>query len=656
MLGTKKTNMSGKVPSGAPISAHPYFPVVVALWFAALLGIGSLVLPVALFETAVTATGISSLISAAQPPLGATARIAIAVFAAAGGAIAGLLIARRVSAAQANDTPERDVFGRSSDADHASMGAKKPISAHEELGDAGLDEPVADHAPSEGSYSGKRRALAVTDDSGPSEYLEAAPLPGGQAMVDQFDDDTVEDAAEDITSAEPEENAEPPLDLAQLTNTDHVEDHLDKGASASVVDEFETLDAQPLDEAETNEPPYDALQAAQNPLAELREELGTMTDQSNPPKFNSPQFNAQESAPAEDMPQAYNPLAGRRTPSHPNGEFAAPMETVDEFNAATNFMREDSAGSLTQDEVAPPAPEQAAQPAIADVATETNDDLRTKPLKDLGMVELVERFALAMQAKTEAKAQAAAEERHHEAAPLVFQRSNMAASAAPFVPSEPEDAGNAVAQFFASEAAEEPAAATVAQAELVTAPQEITTKPVIPVSMQPVGLDETENEDEADDMPSLSLSIRSVTPSFIPSPSPSPREVVRNESDDAAEQGDDADSGAYSSLLAMKSPFASGEEFVRVEDDEHFDGPPEPEVVFPGAERRAAPAVDGPTRDPAMETVADTAEVPAARPFDAPSESPANGPAKQPVAANPGDTERALREALEKLQRMSGAA
>ena len=75
MFGTKK-NAGAKQ---APISSHPFFAAVVALWFAALLGLGSLVLPVALFEKAATATGLSSIISAAQPPLGTTARIAIAV-------------------------------------------------------------------------------------------------------------------------------------------------------------------------------------------------------------------------------------------------------------------------------------------------------------------------------------------------------------------------------------------------------------------------------------------------------------------------------------------------------------------------------------------------------------------------------------------------
>ena len=34
----------------APISTHPAFPAIVALWFAALLGLGSLVLPAVLLE------------------------------------------------------------------------------------------------------------------------------------------------------------------------------------------------------------------------------------------------------------------------------------------------------------------------------------------------------------------------------------------------------------------------------------------------------------------------------------------------------------------------------------------------------------------------------------------------------------------------------
>ena len=53
--------------ANAPISAHPAFPAIVALWFAALLGLGSLVLPVAVIERLVMLTHISSIIPAAEP-------------------------------------------------------------------------------------------------------------------------------------------------------------------------------------------------------------------------------------------------------------------------------------------------------------------------------------------------------------------------------------------------------------------------------------------------------------------------------------------------------------------------------------------------------------------------------------------------------------
>ncbi|MDN3646729.1 hypothetical protein QWY75_11005 [Pontixanthobacter aestiaquae] len=662
MFGNKKTDKSGKVPSGAPISSHPYFPVVVALWFAALLGIGSLVLPVALFETAVTATGISPAIPAAQPPLGATARILIALVAAVGGAAAGLLIARKVAAAQGSEAPGRSVLGRGCADDSARSDIKKPISAHEELGTAGLDGPIAKPASSERTYSGKRRALAVTDDSGPSEYLEAAPLPGGSAMVEQADESVVENGIADET----QNASEAPLELAELAEAGlyPVNDELIAPEEPSLVDEIETPNAQSLNAIE---PEYNAPQESQDPLAELREELGTMTDQSNP--TNTDSLPADQSEPSPAVPQVYNPLASRRPPSQLTGEFAAPMETVDEFNAATSFMRQDQVRPAAPDEVEAPVPAPFSEPDPAhspastsaaeaseeNAATEAGEDLSAKPLNELGMVELVERFALAMQAKTQANARAAVST-EAETAPLVFQRSNAAALTAPFAPSEPEDAGNAVAEFFASAPAnlnEDDTAEQSVPTEASTpapppAPAVAPSQPAIPAAMRPVGEDDA--DDDTGDMPALSLSIRSVKPSFTPTPS----ETVENDSDAGAEEAEE-EGAAYSSLLAMKSPFASGQEFVRVEDEDNFDGPPEPAVVFPGAERNAAPAADGPTRDPVLEAVPE-APAEAARPFDAPGQAPAGGPGKQAEPANPGETERALRDALEKLQRMSGAA
>ena len=83
--------------SRPPISLHPAFPAVVALWFAALLGLGSMVLPVVLIERVVEITGLAALVPAASPPLGFMARGLIALASAVAGAAIGVAIARRVA-------------------------------------------------------------------------------------------------------------------------------------------------------------------------------------------------------------------------------------------------------------------------------------------------------------------------------------------------------------------------------------------------------------------------------------------------------------------------------------------------------------------------------------------------------------------------------
>ena len=127
-----------KAAGQPPVSAHPAFPAIVALWFAALLGLGSLVLPTALFERVTVASGLAEVFAAAAPPLGVTARIVVALAAAALGALAGLAIARQVAAANAPQ-PVHPPRRRAAPRRAARRAAKRPISAHEELGEGGLD-------------------------------------------------------------------------------------------------------------------------------------------------------------------------------------------------------------------------------------------------------------------------------------------------------------------------------------------------------------------------------------------------------------------------------------------------------------------------------------------------------------------------------------
>ena len=187
-----------------PISSHPLFPAVVALWFGALLGLGSLAIRPTLLEAVVLKTGLDLIIPAAAPPLGITARILIALAMAAAGAVLGAVLALRIG----RDRPAMHhrrrgpIASRSATQAGSSMWnnrnpisngvSRRPISAHEELGEA---------------LVARRRPLAVEHEDRPFAPPEFAPLPGGD--LPSFD---AGPAAPDATT-----NAAPlgegPLDL-----------------------------------------------------------------------------------------------------------------------------------------------------------------------------------------------------------------------------------------------------------------------------------------------------------------------------------------------------------------------------------------------------------------------------------------------------------
>ena len=126
----------------APISSHPAFPTIVALWFAALLGIGSLIVPAAFFEQMFAVSGLAEIVPAAQAPLGFSAQLGIAFGGTAIGGLAGLLLARNVARGSLRQ-------GESSGSEDDFPWAKSPICAFEELGARSLDQPVEDEGPIE---------------------------------------------------------------------------------------------------------------------------------------------------------------------------------------------------------------------------------------------------------------------------------------------------------------------------------------------------------------------------------------------------------------------------------------------------------------------------------------------------------------------------
>ena len=169
-----------KPATAKPITSNPLFPAVVALWFGALFGLGSLAVRPSLLENLVLGSHIDLIVPAAAPPLGITARILLALAMAALGAVLGIVLARRLARPKvehyerkrgAKDLAAQSPRVRSRDA-HPDAPARRPISAHEELGE---ERPAA---TGPGMLANRRRALAIIDDEPEFVPHEIAPVPG----------------------------------------------------------------------------------------------------------------------------------------------------------------------------------------------------------------------------------------------------------------------------------------------------------------------------------------------------------------------------------------------------------------------------------------------------------------------------------------------
>ena len=411
----------GKTANQPPVSAHPAFPVIVALWFAALFGIGSMVLPMDMFERLSVSSGLADAFAAAQPPLGESSRWIVAFAAAVLGGLAGVLVARKVAATQAASTARR--AAGSDDAAEETF-VKRPISAHEELGEGGLDADADADAgtATQSSFDARRRVQEVLEESAAREFRPfAAPLAPEQ--------DADEEQAHLVDFGEP--------------NWVETDDPAEQAYTEDFNDDWE-----------------------------------------------------------DDERQAFEPATEERAPV--TGETETAPRAV----------------------------------------------LRERAVADLNMVELVERFALALQSHRETR----------------------------------------VAEFAVDAPAEEFTAFTSEPASQF---------PEIPVALRPYEFADEFGEDEMFE-------------------------------DEAADEPE----GDYPSLLAIKNSSASPRAPMRFEHADDIGD--EPVVVFPGAgPRRSVRSLESEGAAPSSPT-------------------PEPAPTARPAEA--GATERALREALEKLQRMSGAA
>ena len=640
-------------PASKPITSHQLFPAVVALWFGALFGLGSLAVRPSLLESVVMASRIDLVIPAAAPPLGVTARILVALVLAAIGSTIGLIIARRLT----RPKPEVRERKRTKLADREEAAPR--YTNHPAFNEAEDDEPAG------GILAQRRRALTIEHDEEDFVPHEMAPLPGGAPQIldiskvgfdappphapldlgayqsepvrQEFQPQPVAETAPVATpvAAEPAQPEPQRQIFGQPVAGDHIDQTFVQAAGFKTT-VFDTETPEPLFPPRMAQPePAPAVAAAPAPI---------------PPRFGAP-----EGDPV--VPQFTVP------PAPPVEAYAVPPMAPDAFAVPAPVAEPDPA-PVMMPEPAAMAPAPVAAPVAAPIS------VPVEPLPSpagLGMTDLASRLAESMARRRAARAAAAGTAPAPvEAAPALVVQADPAPVATP-VMAQPAMPAPPPFAMSAQPAAPIPApfAPFAAAAAPEVAPAVPTQPPVapitIPAAMRPLDLGGF--EDEAEPLSSL-LPPRHITmpaapvaapePAPQPAPEPAPFAMPRlampeaapaPEPEAAEDTADDepALDDKFGSLLGVAiQPAGPRAGLVRIEEPEAELAEIEPVVIFPGQMVRPQAEESAPFRR-----------------FDA----PANAEQGQPIAADQTapavdreEAERALRMALANLQRMSGAA
>ena len=641
-----------KPSNTAPVTSHPLFSAVVALWFGALFGLGSLAVRGSLIETAVLALHLDIILPSAAPPLGVTARMIVALVMAAIGIATGTIIARRISRPKPVKRERRRgaaaIFGERQERPRQTSGNGRASYAAQ-----AIDRDIA------GSYaSPRRRSLALEEQECPDYQFDAAPVPGAAPLildVTQFD---LSAPGDDPTGPDR------PLDRLDLPDSGR------RGQEASSCVFDSPIAHGP--EARENAAEHRAPGADGVPASVVAQSDGTLA------AADFTDTRAISFAPQERSGIAANEFLDAAA------DFARPESAP----AASRDVREeqaseDAAPTVAEQppvysEQAPAAPQRCAI-GVATPQASAAERIALADLAELSPVELTERLALALQQR-----------RHRGAAPAVLAEA--AAALAACAPAQLPEAPNGHAQFAAlpplaalqrivaadrqaaSVAPAAPLASLSSSADAVAAP---TLRLSLPEALRPIDFGENEDSDTADDfaVPPRSIGLPSPAAAVPENPCGSDDDVLTLDVEqiadaihypdpDVAEIDDEVKEDAYSSLLDIARPAPPRQNFVRIDEPEADPAEIEPVVIFPGHEARVGTRFAKPSRvapgeapSPAPAPIAEDG-TPQLRRFDAPAAvapvgTPGPAAGQVPDAA---ETERALRGALATLQRMSGAA
>ncbi|WP_309750824.1 hypothetical protein [Novosphingobium sp.] len=646
MAKQKRTPANSK-----PITSNPLFPAVVALWFGALFGLGSLAVRASLIEELVLSSRIDLIVPAAAPPLGVTARIMLALILATLGAMIGLVFARRLARPRiefkernrgARGLAESAPKIRARDA-HPDAPSCTPVSIRD------LD-PALPSAP-DNLIAGRRRALTV--DHGEDHFVphEFAPLPGGEPQI------------LDMAGL-----AAMPAPAAHVADTAPALHGFDRSAQLAPV----TLPA--------------AL-----PVAEPARQV--FQPEAAAPVTAAVAALAPESAAAHaDGRQVFGMTQPAPQPERPRQIFG--MAVADD-HVPQNFVRDAGYGTTVFDtELPQPLFEResalAAPPQLANVVIPAPQHFEAlapgaalvadapvlatqQPLPspaDLGLTDLATRLAESMRRRRAARSAAAAGMAEAVIPQAMPQTAPVAQTDAPVTEpmlAVPEPQGFAapmardlaVHQIGAAPQVPQDFVAAVASAAIL-APVEAAQIDELPNALRPLALDAFLEEDvefESTLLPPRRIAFAPTTPAQVPiaaavpvaaAPIPAAYEPAPIGIEEVAEEAEAEEN--YASLLGIAQPRAG---FVRIDQPEADGAAPEPVVIFPGQMPLGQPPAG---IAPAEQPLADGS---AFRRFDSPAAA-GHGQPVEMVSAAPAvaaiEADQALRTALASLQRISGAA
>ncbi|QSR17008.1 hypothetical protein CA833_07380 [Novosphingobium sp. KA1] len=373
MIKVAKQERKSQGAGNQPITRHPLFPAIAALWVAALFGLGSMVLSPATIERLVGATGLSSLVPMAAPPLGVTARLLVALALTGLGALVGVVIGLRLArrgSGEGNALADTSTETAAETEDATPVIAATPIAVPGRLA----------------SLAGRRR--------GPETVREAEPAPTPASL------------ANDMTAPQILQLAEFDLDGLPAQVEDDADDTdyqaLPAEPAAPRVPDLEDTDVAQVDAATV--PLGDQGPEAEAPLTGP---APSQTDAIETPAALAPAFSSTAFSPAAFSPAAWADSGHDGDDQANFTPLSAPLTAAPLFET---YLHSETAPHDTLAREAEPQdtafPEPEPEPSTTPTPTPTPDQTLTAsaaerisraPLDALSQVELLERLALAME-------------------------------------------------------------------------------------------------------------------------------------------------------------------------------------------------------------------------------------------------------------------